>query len=113
MRLFVAVDLSEEIKQKVSAVLRELAAIAGKQQAEIKWVKQEQLHFTLKFLGECAEEQMPPLTKALDAAVQGFPPFSINLGGLGAFPDIGFLRILWLGLREGEAAMKDLAERVE
>jgi 2'-5' RNA ligase len=113
MRLFVAVDLPEEIKHQVNTVLHDLATMARKQQAEIKWVKLEQLHFTLKFLGECADEQLPSLTQALEAAVQGITPYPIEIGGLGTFPEQGFLRILWLGLREGDAAMHNLAVRVE
>jgi len=113
MRLFVAVSLPEEIKEKIGDVLRDLTGIARLAEADVKWVKLEQIHFTVKFLGDCAEDQIPLITRALESAIQGLSRFMVSLGGLGYFPEKGLLRIIWLGLLEGEASLKELANRVE
>jgi len=113
MRLFVAVDLPEEIKEKVGQVLKDLASVLSPEKADIKWVKPEQIHFTLKFLGECPEERIPEITQTLDAAVKDIKPFTLRLGGLGVFPDKGPSRVIWLGLQEGKEAMSNLALRTE
>ena len=113
VRLFIAVNVPEEFRNKVGEIVQRLSQSARRDKAEIKWVKPERFHFTLKFLGECLEEQLPQLTSALDAAIQGIRPFSIQLGGVSCFPEHGPLRIIWLGVREGETELAGLALRVE
>src|SRR5438045_1054650 len=113
MRLFLAIDLPVEIKAKASEVVRDLASALRSEKVEIKWVRPEQFHFTLKFLGECPEEQVPVLAQALEAAFTEIEPFSVRTGEVGAYPDKGPLRVIWLGLQEGEAPMADLARRTD
>ncbi|OGR93545.1 MAG: 2'-5' RNA ligase [Elusimicrobia bacterium RIFCSPLOWO2_01_FULL_59_12] len=113
MRVFVAVPLPDDIKREVAEISRGLAAACLREGARVTWVKPEQFHFTLKFLGECAEDQAPRIIQALETAAKGASPFTAALGGPGCYPERGPLRIIWLGLTEGEAPMVDLAARVE
>ncbi|SRR5258708_1668925 len=113
MRLFIAVQLPAEVQAKIAEIREDLSRAAQREKADIKWVQPEQFHFTLKFLGECPDEQLPGITEALKTAVEGVAPFSLRLGSLGAFPEKGSLRVIWVGLLEGDPPLRALAERVE
>lgn len=113
MRLFVAVSLPEEIKTGLESILRKFSGAAERAGADIKWVRPDHLHFTLKFLGEFPETRLEKLTAALALAVRDIRPFSISPGGLGYFPPAGAIKILWLGLLKGSESLGDLARRVE
>lgn len=77
----------------------------------IRWVAQENLHFTLKFLGSVATEKVPLILRALEDALRPLPCFSLTGKGIGVFPNIKRPRVLWIGL-EGEGLHR-IAERVE
>lgn len=96
MRAFIAVDLDEAIKSELSALIR----TAARSRAEVRWVKLQGMHLTLKFLGEVnAESDVPRLEKAIRAAVQGTERFELTLYGTGAFPDLRRPRVLWVGVK--------------
>lgn len=98
MRLFIAIELPAELK---AALGRLRAEIAG-----ARWVPGEQIHLTLAFLGEVAEERLEQLTAAL-ARIQS-SPFRLSFSGTGCFPDHRRPRVLWIGL-EPEAHLQQLA----
>lgn len=73
----------------------------------------ENLHITLKFLGETGEDFARRAETALTAALAGVPGFAVSLAGLGVFPPVGAPRVLWIGIQEGERALAELAARIE
>jgi RNA 2',3'-cyclic 3'-phosphodiesterase len=113
MRLFVAVEIPEDLRQKIAEFAAPLQIAATKVKADVKWVRPDRFHFTLKFLGECSENHMPDIHTALETAAQGVRPFPLTLGGLGGFPEQGALRIIWLGAQEGADSLVKLATLVE
>ena len=113
MRLFVAINLPADVKEKISGALEPLAAAVQREQAAVRWVKPEQLHFTLKFLGECLQTQVPSLIKELEKAVVETKPFSMALGMPENFPERGKPQIIWVKPSEGTAEIVELAARVE
>ena len=94
IRAFVAIRIAPDVKQGISAAQAELE----KQLKGIRWVKQDSLHLTLKFLGEIAEERVAAVGEALERATRGRERFVFGCGGLGVFPDIRKPRVLWVGL---------------
>lgn len=110
MRLFVSIDLPEDLAEGVAAVQAELADASG-----LTFTDPEQAHLTLKFLGDTDEERLPELTDALDASVAnaGVEPFEATFGGLGVFPSMNYISVVWLGVEEGGEEMTRLAEAVE
>ncbi len=105
MRLFVAVDLSEEIRDSISK-LSKTFAVKG-----IKTVEKENLHLTLKFLGEVQDSKKDRIISALDEIE--YKKFRINLKGVGYFPGGSKLRVIWVGVHSGAKQLETLANLVE
>lgn len=108
-RLFIAVDLSEEIRGALGSLINSLKRLG----ADVRWSPENNLHLTLKFLGDTPDAKIEETAGALRAIAAGRVPFSVSFGGLGAFPDIKNPRILWVGLVSGLNEMNDLALDVE
>ena len=96
MRLFVGVALSLELKEKIFPNLDEL----GKLGAGLSIVPAENLHFTLKFLGDVDEQRIPDIIARLDVIARNCSSFSAQLHGLGAFSSEGSVRVVWVGVEE-------------
>jgi 2'-5' RNA ligase len=94
IRAFIAVDLDDPVIEKVCNVVE----ILKSRITEIRWLRKENLHLTLKFLGNIAESQVEPITAALRHPLGLFSPCTISAKGLGVFPDFRRPKILWVGL---------------
>lgn len=102
LRVFTAVEISPEIRSAATRLIERLKAAPTK----VTWTKPANLHYTLKFLGDVPETQLPDVCRAVEEAVSPFTPFEIVAGRVGAFPSISRPRTLWIGVTDG-------AERVE
>jgi len=95
IRSFIAIELPEEVRRGLAKLRSEL------ERAEhrfVKWVDSEGIHLTLKFLGNIPFRQVAEVTKAIEEAAQGIPPFHLEISGLGAFPNLKQPRVLWVGI---------------
>lgn len=108
MRLFVAVNLPEHTRRSARAATRTLRESS----LPVKWVDEDALHVTLKFLGEVANGEVDAIGRALSDAVRAVRPFDVGLGGLGTFPGGERPRVFWLGV-ERHPALELLAHDVE
>jgi len=93
MRCFVAVDLDPSLIGKVTELQKELAGL------DTKLVEPENLHFTLKFLGEVDEDTVNKVKSILKEVAGSQTPFSTDIAGVGVFPNNKFVRVVWLGER--------------
>lgn len=109
MRCFVAVELEEALRRPLVALLdRKLP-----RSRDVRWCTEQQLHVTLKFLGEIADGRIPAVCEAVAAAAEFVEPFTLNLAGLGCFPSERSPRVLWCGVEdagEGCARWVELAD---
>lgn len=94
IRAFIAVDLDDPVIETICNVVE----ILKPRITEIRWLRKENLHLTLKFLGNIAESQVEPIAAALRHPVGLFSPCTISAKGLGVFPDFRRPKILWVGL---------------
>lgn len=108
MRLFVAVNLPAAERRAVWAAVRPLRDGGF----PVKWVAEEALHLTIKFLGEVDEGLASAIGGALDEAVKCVRPFDLGIGGCGYFPDARRPRVVWIGI-ERHPALELLANDVE
>jgi len=110
MRLFVSVDLPDDFAEAVADVQAPLREAAG-----LSLTDPTQAHVTLKFLGEVPRSRKVRVESAIEAAVAeaDVSPFEVTYGGLGAFPSEDYIRVVWLGVREGGEALTELHESLE
>ncbi len=109
MRLFVAVPFPDEIKNELGKLIDDWR----KEKDKVGWVKKENLHLTLKFLGEAPPEKLEGLKENLIASLNGLTAFSTSLSGTGAFPNLNRARVIWIGVSEGKEQLSKLAQKVE
>ena len=106
-RCFVAVTLGDPTRAALIEYLERLrATVAG-----VGWTRPENLHLTLKFLGDVAPARVPSLTERLRLAVAAEPAFTARVGGVGAFPSLARPQALWIGV--GSPRVAALAAAVE
>lgn len=109
LRTFVAVDVPEEVRREI----REFQAPLKRVGADVKWVRPESIHITLKFLGNVHENRVGEITEALSGCVEGVAPFRVSVAGSGMFPGAQRPRVLWVGVKEGAEALSELASRID
>jgi 2'-5' RNA ligase len=107
VRLFVALELPESHRASLAGVCEQ-----GRR-GGVRWVPAENVHLTLKFLGEVDEGLVPELEKALAAAAARARPFALALKGGGCFPNARSPRVIWVGVGEGADEASGLAAEVE
>jgi 2'-5' RNA ligase len=108
VRLFVAVNLPAAERRAAY----DAAAPLRDARFPVKWVGEDSIHITLRFLGEVEEERIAPISGALASAVRAARRFDVGLGGVGAFPSMARPRVVWIGV-ERHPALELLANDVE
>jgi 2'-5' RNA ligase len=108
-RLFVSVDL-DGLGGAVAAVQERFEGASG-----LSFTDPEQAHVTLKFLGDTDPDRLDELADELAAAVDdaGVDPFDCEFGGLGVFPSLDYISVVWVGTRSGGGELTRLHEAVE
>ncbi len=109
MRLFIAIDLNKELKDKIKNIEDELKKL----DLPIKFVEPENLHFTLKFLGEVSEERVKEIEKTVSEVLKDFKPFKVFIQDFGYFGSPNYIRTLWLGLKEGGKEIIEISEKLD
>jgi len=108
MRTFIAIELPQEIKSALSNIQAELKQA----HADVKWVKPENIHLTLKFLGEIDETLVEKICAILEGIARQNTPFNLSLSDLGAFPKLNYPRVIWIGVTNDQPVVK-IAEEIE
>jgi 2'-5' RNA ligase len=101
VRAFIALELAEDVRRRIGDLVSSLRARVP----EVRWVKPEGIHLTLRFLGDATHEQVERVGKALERAAAACPASDAAIRGLGVFPDRGQPRVLWLGLAAAPAVV--------
>lgn len=109
MRLFIAIEIPDAIKAELTKLQTELRR-AG---ADVGWTKPENIHLTLRFLGEVGEWQLDDLKRLCTETAAEFQPFTLRLKDTGYFPNFRQPRVLWVGLAGEIGTAEELQERLE
>ena len=109
MRTFVAVFPPPRVRAAAVAGAREAVRRLGGPADRVRWVRPENAHLTLKFLGDVREEVLGNLRVALEKACAGHAPFDVELAAFGAFPSARRARTLWAGVGAGSDRLRSLA----
>jgi 2'-5' RNA ligase len=112
VRTFVAIEISEPVRRAAAKLIETLGTAA----ADVKWVDPQNLHLTVKFLGDVSLKETARICQAVQKAAAEVEPFELALGGVGAFPKIERPRTIWIGGHceaGGTDTMSLLHEKIE
>ena len=109
IRVFLAVELSSDVREKLFSLQQELK----KTLPPINWVRPESIHLTLRFLGYVEPSLVSQLLSALEPIGREQDGFSIEVQGLGVFPQVKHPRIFWVGLTGNMQALQDLVFEID
>jgi len=109
LRTFIAVEMSPSVIGRAGDLIDKLRVAA----AEITWVRPQQMHLTLKFLGDIPDTDTPDICRVVGEVAAGFEPFEITLRGVGAFPNARESRTLWIAIEDGADELKRLQAEIE
>ncbi len=114
MRVFIAVEIDEAVREKAARVSRALAVALGqgRDRRSLAWVAPDNLHLTLQFLGEMDAPALEAVKGRL-APPFAVRPFEVALSGLGTFPRSGPPRVIWLGVGDGATSLSALYGEVD
>jgi 2'-5' RNA ligase len=100
IRAFLALDPPEEILREVGRIQDRLRKLVH---GDLRWVRPEGIHLTLKFFGDISENAVESISAVAGQAAAEAGPFELAIGGMGVFPDPSRPRVVWLGMN-GEVA---------
>ncbi|HWP96190.1 MAG TPA: RNA 2',3'-cyclic phosphodiesterase [Syntrophomonadaceae bacterium] len=109
MRLFVAIPVSQMVREYAAAIRSELE----QSRPDVKWVEAQNYHLTLKFLGEVKADNLKAIQAKLQMAAQACPPFGLETRGVGFFPNSNRPRVIWAGIRGEMDKSEFLGERID
>ena len=105
-------DIDERIRESLAQVRSHIAARLGRD-VKIKWVRAENLHVTLKFLGDVSETQLDAVCKAVAEAAGGIESFDYSIHAVQPVPPHGAPRMFWAGVADASGRMTELNSRLE
>jgi 2'-5' RNA ligase len=111
MRLFAAVELSDDARAAIAAEQQKIAAALGAAARGLRLVSAGHMHLTLAFIGEIAEVRAGRIIEVMSGDIVQ-APFQLVFGGVGTFPSGGAPRVLWLGVVRGAEEITELGALV-
>ncbi len=109
MRTFIAIELPREIKDALSNLQEKLKKSA----ADVKWVEPQNIHLTLKFLGERDIKSIEKITQILEEATRNKESYRARVSCIGAFPNTSSPRIIWAGIDKGDSETREIVKELE
>jgi 2'-5' RNA ligase len=112
MRVFIAVDISEQVRNAVGRLQEKLRRLVHCDNKSVKWVRPESMHLTMKFLGEIKDDDIVDVCKAVEEVAALHNKFELNVGQVGYFGGKS-ARVLWVGTEQGAERLNELAEKID
>jgi 2'-5' RNA ligase len=109
MRTFIAIELPQNIKDTLASLQAQLKASG----ADVSWVRRQNIHLTLKFLGERDDKKIKQAAQEMEETAKNHLAFRATLSSIGAFPKIDSARIVWVGIEQGDKETKAIAAELE
>ena len=110
MRSFIAIELPNELKLRLTQLETELKR---DEPPGVKWVNPDSIHLTLKFLGNIAIDMTVAITRAMEESARGITPFRLRAKGLGVFPNLKRAQVAWVGINGEVDRLSHLQGRLE
>jgi len=113
IRCFIAIELDEGIRGELGRLQDRLRRRLQLNDKAVKWVRPENVHLTLKFLGDVEDRLVPDICSVVSEAAGEIAPFTFEVADCGCFPRNGAARVLWVGVKQGREDLLQLQEMVE
>ena len=110
IRSFIAIELPAELKL---GLIQLEAQLKLDKQPWVKWVNPDSIHLTLKFLGNIAVDSTGEITRVMEESVRGIPPFRLEVKGLGVFPNLRRVQVVWVGINGEVDKLSQLQKSIE
>jgi 2'-5' RNA ligase len=108
IRSFLAFDIdSEEILRRISEVQKQLVDSGG----DLRLVNPANIHLTIRFLGDIPSREVDRIFNGMEEVA--FSPFNVEIGGVGVFPNLNRLRVIWVGLQKGADELQHIFRQLE
>jgi 2'-5' RNA ligase len=108
-RTFIAIETAEALRHRATELARALVGAAP----DFKWTPTEKLHWTLQFLGDVDDLEIPSVCRAVAEVAARHASFELQAAGAGAFPSADRPRTLWIGAGEGSKTLAELQQAIE
>ena len=112
-RLFIAVPTPAEVREAVTELVGSVRDGSQPDQRDVRWVRLDGLHLTLRFLGPTSEDRIATVATTVDLVAASTSGFDVSIGGAGAFPSPARPRALWLGVVDGVAELAAVARTLD
>ncbi len=112
MRVFIAIDIGEKVKKSLDGLLKQLQDSVDIRKGDVKWVRPDNMHLTLKFLGEIKDDKIAEVCNIVENVAGRHKSFELNVESLGYFGG-KTARVLWVGTGAGSDNLRQLAEELE
>lgn len=109
IRLFIALDLPKEVKTYLSQIIEDMKSKG----ANVKWVKADNIHLTMKFLGNTEPSKVDSIIESLNKAIHFTKPIETNLSLLGGFPNLTKPRVIWIDIEKNRELIINTAKDIE
>jgi len=109
VRAFIGIDIDEAVRRRLITIQEQLAATG----AGLKLVEPPNIHVTMKFLGEISDDRIAPVSEALGRAAAETKQFDIGVKGIGVFPNLGYIRVVWAGVSGGREEVITLQRKID
>ena len=110
IRAFIAIELPAELRLALDQLQ---ALLKSSRQSSVKWVDADSIHLTLKFLGNITSDSIAEITRAMEEAARVILPFNLEVKGLGAFPNLKRVQVVWVGIGGELDKLSQLQQRIE
>ena len=109
IRAFIAIELPETIKSSIETIQARLKSL----ELPLRWVRVENIHLTMKFLGDIKKIEIESIESVLRDSVKMQAPLTLSAKGVGVFPGIRRPRVLWVGIHDHETGLAGLQKSIE
>ncbi len=120
MRVFIAIDIDDKTRKAIADLQKQIASKVSVKKGNLKWVEPNNIHLTLKFLGEISDEQLEEVKEITNTVAQAHQKFNLEIESVGSFPPTGSqkgggrsAKVVWVGAGKGTDALLALQKDLD
>ena len=110
-RIFCALDIPDEVRQRIREHVNRL--IRTNPEVRASWTNPDNIHLTIKFLGNIAVARVPTISEAAAGATNQLSSFTLQISSCGVFPSPSHAKVLWIGVNDSSGMLSELRQRLE